>query len=520
MLNRTLTIYRPPRVLISGDVTDNWRPDPVRPYSQQLPSDWCAYAKLFRAYNLTDIAIQTIGNHDLFNVDSFDSPLNHAKPYFANESDFRMRSHFFDDQGTRFKIVAINHFLFPTGPICFIQQTFLTKKFIHEISDELSKSDSNVTILLTHYPALRFYPIKKFADVLKKSHNLRFVISGHWHPPAGPFLLHFGDAFEVVGMALFQAPMIGVVTFDNHRAAYHSVNLSSNERAVMTNPAPAHQTSSLDVFHETSTEIRALVFTDNLLNLTVSGALSGRLQLRRRLSGTVFLYSLPMELAPGRYSLRKEGDWQGDVEFVVGETVARFWEVPYVMAPSVAWTTVFVMTYLPALYLVLPFAGVRSLRGLKMRLAGLPRAFRVSLATVTLACVLLPISLFPADGRIGVLHVFGYYLGGGCSWHYIGGQFGIAYLFCVFYPIMVVINGKGRGWIVEAVVCLAALRLYWSRIVALFDMFGAPCAATSPVITIGAVWLWGSLVKWIVWDSRATGEEDEAELLDPGRYKI
>jgi hypothetical protein len=31
-----------------------------------------------------------------------------------------------------------------------------------------------------------------------------------------------------------------------------------------------------------------------------------------------------MELNAGRYTLKKKGDWQGDVEFVVGEAVSRF----------------------------------------------------------------------------------------------------------------------------------------------------------------------------------------------------
>jgi hypothetical protein len=106
---------------------------------------------------------------------------------------------------------------------------------------------------------------------------------------------------------------------------------------------------------------------------------------------------------------------------------------------------VVIVTYLPALYLMLPVTGLPSLRSLKMPLAGLSWVLRVLLTTITLACVLLPISLFPADRRVSVFHVFGYCLWGGCSWHYIGGQYGMSYLFCVFYPIVIVVNGKGRS---------------------------------------------------------------------------
>jgi hypothetical protein len=371
--------------------------------------------------------------------------------------------------------------------------------------------------------------------LLKRARNLRVIISGHWHPPGQPFFLHFGDTFEVVGMAMFKTPDVGLVTFDNNRAAYHVITVGREEFAVMTHPCPLNQTSGLDVFNERETEVRALVFTDRQVNLSVSGPISGRLMRVRKLKEGVFLYSLPMVLEPGIYEMKKEGDWSGTVRFVVGDSVDSFWEIPYIMEASTAWTVVFVVALVPALYLALPNAVTRNrdcpvLVGcvnVKIRLCQLPWNFRLVLFASVMACVIVPVAFYPIEDTVGALHVFGQITAAGFQWHYIGAEFGLSFLFGMFYPLVNLVNGmigyprEPSLW-VDVGYFVVGICEYCRKFARLLDMFGVFYTLTSPLMVLVPVVLYGTLAQWL-WEtrrSRGGHQGDARQLIESAMYKI
>jgi hypothetical protein len=328
-------------------------------------------------------------------------------------------------------------------------------------------------------------------------------------------------------MALFKHPIVGFFTFDNHRVVHHVLNLSAPQYAIMTNPVPAWQTSGYDVFHETSTEIRALVFTDKPLDLRVSGAVDGRLAFCRNISNGVALYAMPLSLPAGRYVVKREGDWSGSVDFEIGETIERFWEIPYIMEASTAWTVVFVLSYIPALLLVIPFALPRAkclenFIALKTRIAAWPQVFGKSLLVATIACIVIPFSLMPVENGVGFFFVIGNLFWSRFQWHYLGGKYGLCYLFCVFYPSVLLadawVTGKGRFW--AGVVGAVALRYFVYNYSWLVDMFGLLCAVTSPMMTFAPAWIFGHLLWFIFTKPRDKRTPDQVELLNGSMYKL
>jgi hypothetical protein len=282
------------------------------------------------------------------------------------------------------------------------------------------------------------------------------------------------------------------------------------------------------VFHESETEIRALAFADHVLDLRVSGAVTGKLQFTRQITNNVSIYSLPMALPAGRHMLHKEGDWSGDVTFVIGETIDSFWEIPYIMRPTTRWTLIFILAYLPALFLILPWVPSRrkdktilaEFNGLKTRLLTLPKVFHRSICVATVACILIPVSLLPIEDRVGLFFVVGNFLGGTFRWHYMGAEYGLCYLFCVFYPIVIVADAwiTGEGKIIAVAVLGAALCGFAYKYVWLIDMFGIPYAVTSPMMSAVPVWLFGNLSRFIASSERPRSDGDEEELLPAGLH--
>ena len=307
----------------------------------------------------------------------------------------------------------------------------------------------------------------------------------------------------------------------------------------MTHPVPDSLASDFNLFDETTTEIRALGFATEELNLEVRGAVQGKLKRVRKLKEGVYLYSLPLELQPGRYQIVKSGDWRGTVDFTIGKKVRPFFETPYVNRSSYAWTILFVLMYIPALILSIPWMPslastsfkswilpLRSFALLKSRIATLPKAFQLSIFATTLISVILPIALFDVEGVPCAFHVFGNFFGWHYRYHYLGAKYGMTYLFGMFYPVVNMVNGMNvyRSNIlippIDFAILVYGLWRWLYDFTWLVDLLGSSYAISSPIMTIIPFILYGNLLAYLIRCVRQRTTEDTQSLKDSALYHV
>ena len=541
VLNWSLGKFKPDRVVVAGDLTDNQGPEKFRPYRRQLQSDWDLYQKLLKSFNLTSTnLIQTMGNHDVYALKAYEETENFGKGFFPNRTSFHMSTVFYQHENTTYKFVVLNQYDFPTGPICLLQWSFITDEVKASLEKELRKDDCDVVIVVSHNPALRYHKLTTFANILKNSPKVRFMLSGHWHPMFGG-ILHFGDVVEIVSPPLFKVPRIGIVTFDNQRCGYNLLDKNWDVKAIMTHPISDFFASNYNLFNEEKTEIRALGFSEEPLNLGVYGDVVGRLRRVRKLKDGVYLYSLPMKLPPGKHILIKGGDWNGTVEFTIGEPVKPFREVPYMNRSSYGWTVLFVLMYIPALFLSIPLKWlpgipgsswsvvgvfVRSFAHARARIDELPETFKKLLWIETMLCVILPISFFRTRDLLCACHVIGNFFGHRYRYHYIGAKYGLTYLACMFYPVVNIVNGLPYAQpdvimiFIDLLFLVYGIGKWMYDLMWLCDMFGMEYAGISPIMTLFPVSLYGSLLVHVItlWRNRNRPQAKNCPLYEQGTY--
>ena len=539
VLDWCLGKFKPDRVIICGDLTDNQGMEKVRPYRRQLKDDWLLYEELLRTHGLTkENLIQTLGNHDVYALASYSERNNFGQRYFGNLSQFHMSTSFYKHENTMYKFIVLNQYEFPTGPICFLQWSFVTPKVKQELEAELNKDDCDVAIIVSHNPALRYHKLSTFASIIDHSPKLRLMLSGHWHPMRGS-ILHFGDTIEAVSPPLFKKPRIGLITFDNGRYGYTMIDKDQDVNAVMTHPVPDAFATSFNLFDEQITEIRAIGFSERKLLLAVTGSINGELVRVKRLKPGVYLYSLPVKLSPGKYRLVKVGDWSGTVEFTIGQEVKPFYEKPYMNRSSYGWTIVFLLMYIPALLLSIPKLSLfvcdspsvltlplRSFGYVKARLSALPPVFQRSLCVSTILCGVFPVSFFDVEGLLCAFHVAGNFFGFHYRYHYLGAKYGLTYLMGMFYPIVNIINGIHSYRqnlllpIIDVTFLLYGFAKYLYDFMWLFDMFGPAYATTSILMTVVPVLMYGNLIFLVYQTCTHRPTEDTAALKEAALYPV
>ncbi|OHT07741.1 hypothetical protein TRFO_23912 [Tritrichomonas foetus] len=525
-LNLSKNLYHPELFIFTGDLTDNYVPtDKIRPYHMQYAGDWKLYNKMMTELEIypgeNNNSIQVIGNHDIFCLGSFISPnnfINNTIPY-KDYDDFELSTQYFTKTFSQseitknemtkneiksdcfiVKFIKINRYSFPTGPICFHQISFLTKKFKKRLIDELDgindKIKSNMTILVSHTPVLRYNEVKDFENILKShSDNARLFLSGHWHPTNG-FFMHFGKrVFEIVAPPFFKVPKIGIITIDNDVTIFHMINLDNPERAFITHPSPNFQKSEHDAYSPSSGEIRAIAFTYdpddldfntfhsdynnkinklNKLNLSISGDINGQLSCspNDEIKDGVFLCKLPYSnMKDGVYTIQKVGDWSGNLTFTIGHTSPSIKEIPYITQPQNLWTFFFLISWCFMIFILYPFAQsyptntkkkskmsklkkhqniltsnviFNSFYLLRVRVHNLPKHFQLILIVSVFWSLFLPISLFETEGKLCIFLSLGncfFNNGFEYRYHYMGAMYGVYFIYFHIIPIFIIVSG-------------------------------------------------------------------------------
>lgn len=434
--------YVPDFVLITGDLCDNYDRGSAPRYSGQFEEYWKEYSRLISKLNspVWDVA----GNHDLWGVRTFSSPENFLLDYSSAYN--RNNTKTYEDFVVKvmkhgsYTILLVNPFEFPTAR-CPMHVWICPGRRVLDLIETAIKQNNNV-IIASHHPAGHWCDIARsstgltFRDMLELP-NVLAHLTGHSHPEALS-VQHLGKTggLELVGPAALHTNDYGIVSIDNGKIAWTNVNSEDMDdvKVIVTHPVPKTQLSPRVNFAELNTEVRLVAFTDDILNITVSGDTVGLMKRTRKLSNGAWLYTCPLNISKGNENneIHFSGDFTGSVEF----TVAESYVADKVLAPENprlirVISCVLLPFYLVVLTIVLPggcfscveaeqwiegaecksawlasiFAGFFLLR---VRFLRLPRPLRVIFVIAVLWPIALPIHFFNVEGIIGVIWSYGY----------------------------------------------------------------------------------------------------------------
>ena len=535
-LDKAVKLVKPMRVLVSGDVTDS-RSDGFQPYQKVLEEDWNLYKKLLSEIDYpSEKVIAVAGNHDVYNLRSFDSPRHFANGILYNKSTFPVARFIVDDD---ISVVTVNPYRFPLPPKGMLDWAFPDSAARESIGRYLQEQVTHYTIVLGHHPALMWYPNYAstanvaFPELLTRSKSTRFYLSGGLDVKS-PQFYHHGDAVEVVGMRMDKSSVVGVVTFDNYRAGYHSIDLShEGVQAVITSPAPEGQVSGLDMFdQDNGLKLRVLVFSGNPVNLQARGhGISGESLLTcSAMPGVenIQLCELPLGEVVGDGTIFVRGDWTGNVSFAVTSTYNGMPQKPYADDPSSIWTFLAPGLAGFALVMTLPikFTGVgeafdRWMRGrdatshwmfaffggflaTHQRFMEAPRYFTLPVFLSVLWSLVFPSVFFMLDNAVAVVWHSGYICDGTAVFNFLGMRYNVFFLYFIVFPLILFASSvevtRAHSWafVFDCIVYIASFAGWFYAIYELSTVFTIASMLTSPIFVFFPIYLHSVLIVWTV----------------------
>lgn len=549
-LNFGIQKYRPQKIIIPGDVTDNYDGHRLYPYRRQMSEDWELYKTLITNLNISiDKIIQVRGNHDVFKISNFSSPRHYGKELFRykNESEFHFQILKIDTESGRLKFVLIHPYRFPIGPICFTAvDAFPTEDYYNRLNSILQENDSDITFLITHYPAIAFSPSSRIKEIYKQSPNQRIVISGHWHKRKNTKIMHHGKTIELISSAIVKSNhIINIMTIDNKRVVNNQIDITNPEKYLITNPVPYKMNIGNGFFNAVDTELRVLSFSDdkkqpNLTFSIISKNEGGKLirngemlNCSRVIEKDVSLCSSPLNLNEGNYTLIKYGDWNGEMDFFIGSKIPPFYEKPPDCLPIWEWYYLFVFVAFFFCLVLFPYPheikkmfskssiaaydnnhsgsknenpciGFIVLHRFLYQKSEFPSYLSLSIFFSFCYILFLPLMFFEIDGKFAVMFSWGYVCGRKVLWHFLGGEIALRSIYFVVAPVLVLssflsIERFSTFSIVFSILYeLFNLRWFISLVYKLIDMSGVVSALTSPVVIVLPIVLYYSLIKWII----------------------
>ena len=535
-MKKALDNLRPQAIIISGGITDNSNNNSgLSRYKGMVESDWILFDKLVNELNLrdSDRLIMAAGGTDLYSIKDFDAQNHFANGRIYNKSTYRFNTHPFRPDPSEITIITTNPYDFPTPPLGLLDWAIPSPDYKNELISKLETSSSYYTILVSHHPVLYWYPtfateqLATLSNILHRSANTRFYLSGHLHPEK-PQFYHHGDTLEVVGTSLIQNNEVGLLTFDNHKAAYHQIDLSKTPYGVITSPSPISQISNFDNFYQSDFELRVLVFSEkSTINLYADGAVTSKLQCSIIENGdsnnpvNTHLCSCPLSLNENDHTINISGDWAGSITFTNANTAQGFFETSYIISSDVEWIFLFVFFIVISFIMTLPikysntseefddwineksseyhyiFALFGGFLAVKSRLQKAFKLIRFSLFFATIWILCLPISFFSIDGIVGVLWTGGYIANGINTFTFHGMKLGVHFIIFVLIPIILFTSSveapeklkRSKVFIVDMIIYILFAGGWLYSISILVTIFGFLYALTSPLITLIPLYL-------------------------------
>jgi predicted MPP superfamily phosphohydrolase len=526
-----------PPLVVTGDLADDF-PKAVPPrYGQQQPEDLPLYIEQLAAHPRIQY-LDLAGNHDMFAINSFDSDENHlGRSKDVSNEQFRISVETWYLPKHNFTIILANPFEFPTPHPPLLYLVRASGAFLDALEDAVDGlPDDTINIFCAHF-AFNLWVFDRRSKKGRTIHQIltsgsfHLYLSGHSHP-THPIVQHHGPLIEVVGVDLIEHFGFNVVTFDNGRFAYHSVNVFEPKLTFVTNPVPRTQVTTWAPFSDQDTPLRVIVYPSvtpthiesppQPPNIRVDGSVSGQLFCEWIPSCGYWLCWHPLGLGPGDHSVTFSEDYDGVLRFVIGDHVASFWEdgyekfyvVPIYVVFALAWAFcvfIAILVNLPARFAVRYTRWVEKIPqegsywalsiccgfiGMKIRVSQLPWICRISLIVAVLWGPVGPLVFTTVEGKVGFVWLAGHWLAGSAPSVFVwGGLFGLIYMLVIVFPAMILPSGLSvfPHWANVIDLVAALLRLAIHLVFAITygtESTGSVRMLCAPGLAIIPVYLW------------------------------
>ena len=328
--------YNPDLILNSGDVVDSYEDSSWPKVGSQWPEDWGIYSETIKKniskFKILDVA----GNHDLFAVDSLFSKnnnyLDHSFTFnrtnVKNIDDFIIKKiNIFNET-----FILYNEYIFPTTHPPYGVSPHPTKHMLDLLESAIDSSDE--CYILTHYQVDRNWFITSskgntYRDIVSKK-NVKAIFTGHDHPSKTMIIHHGQGAVEFCSSTPFKGKSQGLITIDNDQLVYHSVKIENKGKRplfFMTYPIPNQQISSHHTFNYNNSEVRIISYAGKEVDLRVSGDINGKMEFKKKLGNGADLYTFPINLPYGNYTINVSGDGCNITRnFVIGNKFKGYYE--------------------------------------------------------------------------------------------------------------------------------------------------------------------------------------------------
>lgn len=265
---------KPPFLLITGDIADNYKNEKRPCQSLQIESQFQTYNKLIKSSGVSDYTFETIGNHDVVDISekqAKNNETNFNKYFNINETSVSTVR-----EKNKVRIISFNpvDFTSGTGLIGIIKKIddhnldFLEKVInenCQDVNNTNSSDDNIVTIIASHYTTSSLYPQKKttsgvtFGELFEKC-NIKNFINGHLHPKT-PLTMHHKNGFiEITGIPTKFYDGFAIFTVDNGHSNYVHLNSDNEKPVVVTYPVPSVYEN--EIMNDFSGVIRMISFSN------------------------------------------------------------------------------------------------------------------------------------------------------------------------------------------------------------------------------------------------------------------
>jgi len=209
--------------------------------------------------------------------------------------------------------ILFNEYIFPTTHPPFGVYPHTTKQMLDLLEDAVDNTGD--CYILTHYEVDRNWFIKSskgnaYKDIISKK-NIKAIFTGHEYPPKTMIIHHGQDSVEFCITTPFKGKSQGLITIDNDQMVYNPVVIRvKGEKPLffMSYPIPKEQVSSHHTFHYNQSEVRIISYAGKEVNLTISGDIEGTMVFKKKLENGADLYTYPINLGYGNYSITVTGD--------------------------------------------------------------------------------------------------------------------------------------------------------------------------------------------------------------------
>lgn len=317
-------------LIISGDLTNNWVYDKIARYSKRNKAEHDLYYALTKnASKKISTIIDLSGNHDMWNIFSWESKNNDIRDYiyYYNTTDnvtlneFLCSTKYIGDDA----FILLNAATFPTPHAALDFYALPTTEYLDRVEKEINKDHSNASrvFVIAHFPVDFWYDLhksssgKSFKDIIKES-NITMLLSGHLHPKVSTPIHHKGIT-EIIARDALQNEGVGYVTEDNGNTIYQSFHADDEIKAFIVNPPPFDQIGDKSYFNDNATNVKLLVFSNSSNEeITVNGK---KMAFDHFVTNGTAVYVAQLPRYEGKYKLSFNGYFKGERICFSGRTV-------------------------------------------------------------------------------------------------------------------------------------------------------------------------------------------------------